>query len=308
MKGVIPDTPVWTVGGSGASGSTGRGSTTSARESAALKRLARRRPAAPVRAATPASAPSTAPELRKNWRRSVAPSGVSAAAAGDGARRWWISQSAPMPASAPTTLGRATWTGAPVRRLNAAHAPIAPKTATPATPKANRRRSAITPTTAAYRPRKIAIPINSAGLSFVPNVSMANSLTNGGAASIRRSPTSSTGERHERLSPASSSATASATAATTRPVSAPRVREGRSTRHVRRARRTGWDAALRPAEVLAQRVLLELVGRADVAAVQRVRRLEHPLEGELAHRLAVLDHERHVVGPHLERGPRAAEL
>ena len=99
------------------------------------------------------------------------------------------------------------------------------------------------------------MPINRAGLSLVPNLSMANSLTNGGAASIRRSPTSSTGERHDRLSPASSSATASATAAATRPTSAPSVREGRSTRHVRRPRRAGWDAALRAAKVLARACL-----------------------------------------------------
>ena len=43
------------------------------------------------------------------------------------------------------------------------------------------------------------MPISSAGLSFVPNVSIANSLTNGGAASMSRSPTSSTGERHVRF-------------------------------------------------------------------------------------------------------------
>ena len=40
------------------------------------------------------------------------------------------------------------------------------------------------------------MPISNAGLSFVPNVSIANSFTNGGAASITRSPTSSIGERH----------------------------------------------------------------------------------------------------------------
>ena len=61
------------------------------------------------------------------------------------------------------------------------------------------------------------MPISSAGLSFVPNVSIANSLTNGGAASISRSPTSSTGERQARLSPASSSATPSATPAVDEP-------------------------------------------------------------------------------------------
>ena len=44
------------------------------------------------------------------------------------------------------------------------------------------------------------MPMSSAGLSFVPNVSIANSLTNGGAASISRSPTSSTGDRHVRWS------------------------------------------------------------------------------------------------------------
>ena len=43
------------------------------------------------------------------------------------------------------------------------------------------------------------MPMSSAGLSFVPNVSIANSLTNGGAASMTRSPTSSTGERQARF-------------------------------------------------------------------------------------------------------------
>ncbi len=71
------------------------------------------------------------------------------------------------------------------------------------------------------------MPISKAGLSFVPNVSMANSLSHGGAASMTRSPTSRTGERHDRLSPASSSATPSASAATARPTSAPIVRDGR---------------------------------------------------------------------------------
>ena len=71
------------------------------------------------------------------------------------------------------------------------------------------------------------MPTSSAGLSFVPNVSMANSLTNGGAASMTRSPTSSTGERHARLSPASSSATPSATPAATSPAATAKGIDGR---------------------------------------------------------------------------------
>ena len=64
------------------------------------------------------------------------------------------------------------------------------------------------------------MPISSAGLSFVPNVSMANSLTNGGAASMTRSPTSRTGERHDRLEPGEQLGDAERHAATARPASA----------------------------------------------------------------------------------------
>ena len=70
------------------------------------------------------------------------------------------------------------------------------------------------------------MPISSAGLSFVPNVSIANSLTNGGAASMSRSPTSSTGDRQVRLSPASSSATPRATPAVTSPARMENVADG----------------------------------------------------------------------------------
>ena len=71
------------------------------------------------------------------------------------------------------------------------------------------------------------MPTSRATLSFVPNVLIANSLTNGGAASITRSPTSSTGERHARFSPARSSATPRAMAATTSPARIEKIRDGR---------------------------------------------------------------------------------
>src|SRR5580692_5031835 len=63
----------------------------------------------------------------------------------------------------------------------------------------------------------------------------------------------------------------------------------------------------RAAEVPAQRFFLLLVRRADARPVQGSRLFEHALEGELAHRLAVLDHEGNVVGTYLEGGPRTAE-
>jgi hypothetical protein len=59
----------------------------------------------------------------------------------------------------------------------------------------------------------------------------------------------------------------------------------------------------RAAKVAAQRLFLLLIRRADARAVERGGLFEHAFEGELAHRLAVLDHERHVVCAHLERGP-----
>src|SRR5437588_4566356 len=64
--------------------------------------------------------------------------------------------------------------------------------------------------------------------------------------------------------------------------------------------------ASRGQEVLAQRVLLALVG-ADPLAVEHGGLLHHALEGELADALAVLDHEGHVVGAHLQRSPGASE-
>ena len=63
--------------------------------------------------------------------------------------------------------------------------------------------------------------MRSAGLSALPSRSMAACLSRGycDIRSTIRSPTSSTGERHERATTVSASATASATMATTTPVS-----------------------------------------------------------------------------------------
>src|SRR4051794_36434927 len=62
------------------------------------------------------------------------------------------------------------------------------------------------------------------------------------------------------------------------------------------------------AEVLAEGLGLTLVVGADLTAVEQRRLLEHPLEGELADPLAVLDHERPVVRAHLESCRRAGRL
>ena len=113
-----------------------------------------------------------------------------------------------MPAAAPTTLGSTTCHGAPA--APAGRGPGADDAEQPDADGADDE--AVAQGEDAHRRRRRwrgtrrcrrAAPT----LSFVPNVSIANSLTNGGAASIRRSPTSSTGERQARFSPARSSAT-----------------------------------------------------------------------------------------------------
>src|SRR5690348_15073367 len=75
------------------------------------------------------------------------------------------------------------------------------------------------------------------------------------------------------------------------------------------ARRGRWPVAASGAadEVLAESLGLLLVVRQRLPAVEDGRLLDHPLEGELAHPLAVLDHERHVVGPDLEGRLRSEE-
>src|SRR5262245_48064409 len=60
-------------------------------------------------------------------------------------------------------------------------------------------------------------------------------------------------------------------------------------------------SAIRPEKVLAQRLVLMLVGRADALAVEARRHVEHVLERQFADTLTVLDHERHVVCAHLQR-------
>ncbi len=76
-------------------------------------------------------------------------------------------------------------------------------------------------------------------------------------------------------------------------------RRGRAAARRRACKRTALDP-----EVLAQRLHLALVVRADVVAVELVGLCEHALERELAHPLTLLDHERHVVRAHLERRAR----
>src|ERR1700722_7757598 len=67
-----------------------------------------------------------------------------------------------------------------------------------------------------------------------------------------------------------------------------------------------WTVAgLLLGEVLAEHRLLALIVGADVLAVEHVRDGCHPLERQLAHRLTVFDHERHIARAHLERRTRA---
>ncbi len=213
-----------------------RGSETFRRDSAALNRLRIARPTAPLPAPTRASAASR-PPVRTRTSRRVA----SADVAGDSGAWWpsptdagsgdvpsisgrtatWASQSVSAPAAAPIRLGIASSIEPPARCDEAARAPTTPKMPMPINPIRRRTANATAPMVAAYTSSVAPMPISRAGLSFVPNVSIAKSFTNGGTLSITRSPTSMIGERHERDTPATSSATPSATSAATRPAAAP---------------------------------------------------------------------------------------
>src|SRR5438067_1521814 len=58
-------------------------------------------------------------------------------------------------------------------------------------------------------------------------------------------------------------------------------------------------------EVLAEHCLLALITGPDLCAVEAIGSVEHVLECQLADGLAVLDHERDITRPYLERGSRA---
>src|SRR5262245_53497660 len=57
--------------------------------------------------------------------------------------------------------------------------------------------------------------------------------------------------------------------------------------------------------MLAQHRLLALIVGAQVLAVEHVWLQRHFLKSQLADRLAMLNHERHVTSTNLERGPAA---
>src|SRR5439155_21717085 len=73
------------------------------------------------------------------------------------------------------------------------------------------------------------------------------------------------------------------------------------------ARRGLCEGCLRLGEMLAQRVGLSLVCGPDRLPIEHVGGLDHPFERELTDALPVLDHERDVVCPHLERGAGPVE-
>src|SRR4051794_27497503 len=56
--------------------------------------------------------------------------------------------------------------------------------------------------------------------------------------------------------------------------------------------------------MLAQRLVLALIVRADALPVEALRRVQHLFERQLADALTVLDHERNVVGAYLECSAR----
>ena len=91
-NGVIPGTSTCTPTGSSASCSVGRGSTTSARDDAAVNRLPSRRPAAPNTAAATASPPRTRPEWRRKARRSTPSMATRSAGAAARARNDCVDQ------------------------------------------------------------------------------------------------------------------------------------------------------------------------------------------------------------------------
>jgi hypothetical protein len=100
--------------------------------------------------------------------------------------------SASAPATAPTRVGT-TYPAVAVGLVKAAHRPMPAKSASPHMPNASRR-TASTPTTAAYRARMTRMPPSSTVLSSAPNAEMAKSLTDGGVRSMAAWPTAITGE------------------------------------------------------------------------------------------------------------------
>ena len=213
--------------GSGGAGTAGRGNRMAARAAATLCSLVRFLPAAVPSAARPAAAPLEIRNHRRAGQRDwsglsreegagparttgqgsrgrgrsggasapagmVGPGGVRATGEPSLAAARASQVSATAPVAAPTRVGT-TYPAVASGLVRAAAKPRAAKTASPARPKASRR-TAIIPTTAAYRARITRMPPSSAVLSLVPNAEMAKSLTCGGVRSMAAWPTESTGE------------------------------------------------------------------------------------------------------------------
>ena len=112
-------------------------------------------------------------------------------------------------ASTAPTRGSAVWASAP-------NAPNAPRPANAIQP----RRRASTPITAPSARAMMTVPMTNAGLSFVPNVSTANSLRLAANRSTKRPSTASSGDGATPITAEASWPTASATAAPTMPLTA----------------------------------------------------------------------------------------
>ncbi len=126
---------------------------------------------------------------------------------------------------APMTDGTTTNGLGSARPPNAANAPTSPKMIAPTIAIQRRPRRAKSPRMAAYAASNTPIPTRRAILSAVPKMSMAAFLSQAGVASMKRSPTSRTGERSLAEIAVVSSATARPNRAAATPARSARRRE-----------------------------------------------------------------------------------
>ena len=146
-----------------------------------------------------------------------------------GARR---ARSSRRSATAPTTIraraGSRHRTGEAVAERSVSAATRATTLSTRNAPRATRgRRTPTAPATTASSATVTMTPPIRTGLSFSPNVRIANSLSGRGVASTARLPTASSGEVTPVSSAASASETATAAAPASRPAAPPRIQRWR---------------------------------------------------------------------------------
>jgi hypothetical protein len=222
-NGVTPSRSIWTPAGNGAAALTGSGSSWSRPTAASLVRsedssVPPPTPAAAISAGPPSSTPRRPGRNRPD--RTCGPSrGDGGGGSGAGERPDPLptrasTSSRPAATSAATSAG-STASG-PGMRTRAA-APETPASATIPTRPIHRCRAAPSPIAAVTSTRTTAMPPSSSGLSAVPKVRTAHSLTGVGAASIAIDPTASSGEAAGTVSAATTCATPIPAAALTTP-------------------------------------------------------------------------------------------